>query len=128
MTEITRQQMVEAVNQQIDSFEEMEAVSEQDEISYYSAKVILWKAIRAALTEQQAQALPGCRKCGAPACCEIRPTNIPADFTPYCRNCADAEHGTCQSIANHEMQNFGGAYGVPGIEERPIEAARRKGV
>lgn len=58
MTEITRQQMVEAVNQQIDSFEEMEAVSEQDEISYYSAKVILWKAIRAALTEQQAQAFP----------------------------------------------------------------------
>lgn len=52
MTEITRQQMVEAIDQQIDSFEEMEAVSEQDEISYYSAKVILWKAIRAALTER----------------------------------------------------------------------------
>lgn len=58
MTEITRQLMLEAIDQQIDSFEEMEAVSEQDEISYYSAKVILWKAIRAALTEQQAQALP----------------------------------------------------------------------
>lgn len=58
--------------------------------------------------------------CQEPAVCEMRPTNIPANWSPYCRSCADAEHETCQSVYEHEMKNFGSAYGLPSIEERSL--------
>jgi hypothetical protein len=66
---------------------------------------------------------PLCSQCGNQAVCEMRPTNIPAKFEPFCRSCADNHHSACEEIFNHEMKHFGGSYGLPGIEERTLSAA-----
>lgn len=64
-----------------------------------------------------------CVQCGATARFYLRPTNIMAQFHPYCGGCMNAEYAICEEIAQHEIQNFGGDYGIPNLEHKPIEFA-----
>lgn len=67
---------------------------------------------------EAARAVPECRQCGAPAVCELHYSAGGHD--PHCRSCADEAHDTCREIAEHEMEYFGGAYGVPSVSEGPL--------
>ena len=62
--------------------------------------------------------------CGATAYCLIRHTNLPEhNFTPICLSCLQEHEQNAQEVNEHEMHNFGGAYGLVTWETKPLYAA-----
>lgn len=80
-----------------------------------------------ALREYQAVNQTGAVKC--PHCnyhradLEVRYTNIDGDWEPVCSSCQQEHEAQGQEVIDHEMKYFGGAYGLPSWETRPIRAS-----
>jgi len=65
--------------------------------------------------------------CGQPAVIELR---FPAVeryrgsgevWQPFCQTCYEQHIENAAAVTEHEMRNFGGAYGIPEWEERPVK-------
>jgi len=54
---------------------------------------------------------------------EVRYTNIDGDWEPICSRCQQEHEAQGQEVIDHEMKYFGGAYGLPSWETRPIQAS-----
>lgn len=59
-------------------------------------------------------------RCGGEAALEIKFTNIPDEFKPMCQECYNDHLDKAKDTNDHEMKNFGGAYGLVTWEERPV--------
>lgn len=69
-------------------------------------------------------------RCGRAAMCEIRYGNTARlpdldpgyapQWEPHCDRCVAESQRECNAVAAHELRSFGGAYGVPFIERRPL--------
>jgi hypothetical protein len=81
-----------------------------------------------ALTAEQATAVDAaeCVRCGCTATHELRPPQVTDEWSPYCASCMNDEYATCEAVAQHEISNFGGAYGVPTLESRALTAPAKK--
>lgn len=64
-----------------------------------------------------------CRKCGAPASGLLVMTNIEAEGDPMCRDCLAENEAISNEINDHEMRNFGGAYGLVTYRVDPLPSA-----
>lgn len=61
-----------------------------------------------------------CPQCGRSAELEVRYTNIDGTWEPICRSCQQNNEAQSQEVIEHEMKHFGGAYGFPTWETRPL--------
>lgn len=61
-----------------------------------------------------------CSDCGGQAEIAWVHPSSPDIATPYCIRCARDNEATEQDIANFEMSNFGGYYGVPSHTQYPL--------
>lgn len=61
-----------------------------------------------------------CERCGEPATCELRFPAVSDRWATYCDACHQQIAEDCAEVAEHEIDHFGGAYGVPSFEARPI--------
>ena len=66
---------------------------------------------------------PRCVRCHKEATHEIKPSSMDCAYQPHCGDCVNDELQICQEVADHEMRNFGGAYGVPSLDVRQINRA-----
>lgn len=63
-----------------------------------------------------------CANCQQPATKLCQMTTHSCDPTPICDNCAREHEQISDEINEHEMRNFGGAYGLVTFHYLPIPA------
>lgn len=63
-----------------------------------------------------------CTRCGRDIedGCELRFPAVSDRWATYCGGCHQQIAEDCAEVAEHEIDHFGGAYGVPSFEARPI--------
>jgi hypothetical protein len=61
-----------------------------------------------------------CTRCGEPATCELRFPAVSDRWATYCDACHQQIAEDCAEVAEHEIEHFGGAFGVPSFESRAL--------
>ena len=61
-----------------------------------------------------------CCQCPNDADIEVRYTNVSSEWGPICNSCQQHNEAVSQDVIDHEMKHFGGAYGLPTWETRPL--------
>lgn len=61
-------------------------------------------------------------RCGQKAVVEVQMTTHECEPIPMCDNCFQDHEWKAQEVNEHEMRNFGGAYGLVTYEVKDIES------